>query len=159
MSEVDRRAGRYLPPGLPRPVPHREGLDREFWEGTRRHELRVQHCADCRGWQFGPEWICHRCHSADLCWERVEPRGRVFSWERCWHPVHEALAGFGPYLVVLVELPAADGVRLVGNLLGDPLQEVVIGAEVEAVFEDQPDGETLTQWRRTRANESIGDVG
>jgi hypothetical protein len=39
---------------------------------------------------------------------------------------------------------------MVGNLLGDREQEVVIGAEVEAVFEDH-DGEnpyTLVHWRR-----------
>jgi uncharacterized OB-fold protein len=37
---------------------------------------------------------------------------------------------------------------LVGNLLGDPEQEVHIGAEVEAVFEDHPEHEfTLIQWR------------
>jgi hypothetical protein len=42
---------------------------------------------------------------------------------------------------------------MIGNLLGDPRQEVVIGAPVEAVFEPH-DGATppftLVQWRRTR---------
>jgi uncharacterized OB-fold protein len=54
-----------------------------------------------------------------------------------------------PYIAVLVELPEAGNVRMVGNLLGDPEQKVVIGSEVEAVFEDH-DGEepyTLVQWR------------
>jgi hypothetical protein len=39
---------------------------------------------------------------------------------------------------------------MVGNLLGDPTQEVRIGAEVEAVFEHHPDAEppfTLVQWK------------
>jgi hypothetical protein len=36
---------------------------------------------------------------------------------------------------------------MVGNLLGDPMQDVVIGGEVQAVFEDHPDKEaTLVQW-------------
>jgi len=51
--------------------------------------------------------------------------------------------------VVLVELPHADDVRLVGNLLGDPTQDVVIGSEVSAVFEHHVDAEpafTLLQW-------------
>ena len=51
----------YLPAGLPRPVPEPDGLDRPYWEGTRAGELRVQRCRACRGWQWGPEWICHRC--------------------------------------------------------------------------------------------------
>jgi uncharacterized OB-fold protein len=42
-------------------------------------------------------------------------------------------------------------VRMVGNLLGDPKQEVRIGAEVEAVYEDHPDHKfTLIQWQTVR---------
>jgi uncharacterized OB-fold protein len=126
----------YLPEGLPRPVPQPDGLDAPFWEGTRAHELRVQRCRQCRAWQWGPEWICHACLGDDVGWERVSGRGLVYSWERVWHPVHPSLRELGPYLVVLVELPEANGVRMVGNLLGDPLQDVPIGAPVEAVFED-----------------------
>ena len=138
----------YLPAGLPVPAPAVDGLDRAFWEAAARRELLVQRCGDCQGYQFGPEWICHRCRSFNLGWERVSGRGRVYSWERVWHPVHPALKDACPYLVVLVELPDADNVRMVGNLLGDPLQEVAIGSDVEAVFEDQPDaGVTLVQWR------------
>ncbi len=51
---------------------------------------------------------------------------------------------------MLVEFPEADGVRLVGNLLGDPLQAVDIGSAVEAVFEHHEDVDepfTLLQWR------------
>jgi uncharacterized OB-fold protein len=63
-----------------------------------------------------------------------------------WHPVHPALKEACPYLIVLVELPDADHVRMVGNLLGDPRQEMRIGTEVEAVFEDREHA-TLVQWR------------
>jgi len=48
--------------------------------------------------------------------------------------------------------PEAGAVRMVGNLLGDPAQEVPIGAAVEAVFEPHDDATppfTLVQWRRT----------
>jgi uncharacterized OB-fold protein len=80
----------------------------------------------------------------------VAPRARIFSWERAWHPVHACLNGHGPYRVVVVELRDAPGVRMLGNLLGDPMAEVVIGAEVEGVFEHHPQASppfTLLQWR------------
>ncbi len=41
-------------------------------------------------------------------------------------------------------------IRMLGNLLGDPHQDVTIGAPVEAVFEphdDAPSPYTLVQWR------------
>jgi uncharacterized OB-fold protein len=64
--------------------------------------------------------------------------------------VHPALKEHGPYIVVLVELPQAGRIRMVGNLLGDPLQPVTIGAPVEAVFEPHDDAAspfTLVQWK------------
>ena len=73
------------------------------------------------------------------------------SWERAWHPVHPALKGHPPYVVVLVELPEAGGVRMLGNLLGDPHQAVRIGDPVDAVFEPHDDTRTpytLVHWRR-----------
>lgn len=145
----------YLAPGLPAAMAARDGLDAPYWEGTRAHELRVQRCQACGAFQWGPEWICHRCLSFDIGWATITGSGRIYSWERVWHPVHPALKEQGPYLVVLVELDDADGVRMIGNLLGDPAAPVEIGAAVEAVFEDH-DGDrqpyTLVQWQRVESN-------
>lgn len=137
----------YLPAGLPAPTSAPDGLSQPYWDGTRQGKLCIQKCLGCHAWQWGPEWICHRCHSFDLGWQEIEGKGRIYSYERPHHPVHPVLKGHGPYIVVLVELPAY-GVRMVGNLLGDPAQHVPIGASVEAVFEPH-DGFTLVQWRLT----------
>lgn len=136
----------YLPEGLPVPSSAPDGLSQPYWDGTKQRKLMVQKCRGCGAWQWGPEWICHRCHSFDLGWEEIDGRGRIYSYERPHHPVHPALNGHGPYIVVLVELPQYGNIRMVGNLLGDPRQEVKIGAPVEAVFEPHPEF-TLVQWR------------
>ena len=52
---------------------------------------------------------------------------------------------------MLVELPNHENVRMVGNLVGDPMQTVEIGAEVRPVFEDhegsdEVDPFTLVHW-------------
>ncbi len=141
-------SGPYLPPGLPIPRPTPDGMDRGFWEAAARHELAVQRCGKCHTLQFAPEFLCHQCYSLEMTWHRLSGRGRIYSWERIWNPAHPALKDACPYLVVLVELSDGDGVRMVGNLIGDPMQQVRIGAEVEAVFEDHPDQKfTLIQWR------------
>lgn len=142
----------YLHAGLPGPVAAPDGLDAPYWQGLRDEQLLLQRCAACNRFQWGPEWICHRCLSFDVGYAAVEPRGLIYSYERVWHPVHPALANQGPYVIVLVELPAADGVRLVGNLLGDPRQSVEIGADVRGVFEHHDAAGatfTLLQWERS----------
>lgn len=139
----------YLLPGLPAPVPSGDGLDSPFWEGLANNQLLLQRCRACRTWLWGPEFICHHCHSDDLTFEETTLEGIIYSHERVWHPVHPALKDQGPYIVVLVELPQAGNVRIVGNLLGDPRQPISIGARVRGVFEHHVDATpafTLLQW-------------
>jgi uncharacterized protein len=142
----------YLPPGLPIPVPERNGLSAPYWHGLRENVVKVQRNPKTGVYQWPAQWINHDDQTFDVEWVEVAPKGVIYSWTRVWHPVHPALREHGPYIVVVVELPHAGKVRLLGNLLGDPRQEVVIGAEVEAVFEHHNDAEppfTLLQWRVT----------
>lgn len=139
----------YLPSGLPAPNTA-DPLMAPYWEATRRQVLAIQSCQGCGAWQWGPEWICHRCHSFDLVWKEVAGEGLIYSYQRIWHPVHRALNGHGPYLAVLVELPRAGNVRMIGNLLGDPREDVKMGARVSAVFEPHDEASspfTLVHWR------------
>jgi uncharacterized OB-fold protein len=142
----------YLPAGLPAPADD-DGVAAPYWAGLRDGVLRVQRCAACGTWQFGAE------NGSVPPLPRLGPglgrgaaAGRIYSWERVWHPVHPALKDHGPYLAVVVDLPQAGGLRMVGNLLGDPLQPVLIGADVVGVFEPHAGGDGqapygLLQWR------------
>lgn len=140
----------YLPPGLPTPIAEPRALYGPYWEGVRNETLKVQRNPATGLHQWPPQWIAYDTRTFDLEWVEVAPKGLIYSWTRVWHPVHPALQEAGPYIIVVVELPHASGVRMLGNLLGDPRQEVVIGAEVEAVFEHHDDAAppfTLVQWR------------
>ena len=140
----------YLNPGLAMPAPSHDGLDAPYWAAARKERLLMQQCEDCGKYQWGPEWICHHCLSENGTFAQISQMGRIYSYERVWHPVHPALKEQGPYLIVLVEFPEYDDARMVGNLLGDPQQEVTIGSAVDAVFEHHNDVDepfTLVQWR------------
>ncbi len=137
----------YLNPGLAQPAA--TPLDEPYWSGLRENILRAQRCTGCGKWQWGPEWICHRCLSDAVEFEELPAIGNIYSYERVWHPVHPALAEQGPYIVVLVELPHADNIRMIGNLVGDPHRQVTIGGQVTGVFEHHEDVDqpfTLLQW-------------
>lgn len=141
----------YLPPVLGAPQPLENGLDLPFHRGLREHRVVLQRCVSCRAWQWPPEVLCHRCRAFDLAWEEPDSvAGQVYAWTRVWHAAREGLEQSVPYLVVVTELGAADGVRLVGNLVGDPRQDVRAGMRVEPVFEDHDDlasPYTLLHWR------------
>lgn len=136
-----------LPEGVYPVATNPGALDAPFWEATRREELRIQRCTDCGRFQWGPEHICHHCHSFALEFARVEPTGRIFSWERVWHPAKPELSDHVPFVIVLVELDGTPGIHLIGNLAGDQEATVEIGTPVRARFEHHDDY-TLVQWER-----------
>jgi uncharacterized OB-fold protein len=144
--------GAFALPERLAPVPERSGLDESYWSAANERRLMVQRCTRCRAWQWGPEWLCRRCRSFDIGWEEVprehdDYRGIIYSWERSWHPTDRPLVDAVPYVAIVVELPAAGDIRMVGNLLGDQLAEVTVGTPVRAAFE-RHEGYSLVQWER-----------
>jgi uncharacterized protein len=143
----------YLPEGLPVPVPAEDLVDAQFWDGLREEHLFVQECSSCGNRQF-PEWICHECHSFELGWVAIAPRGTLFSWARVWRGAHPVVEESIPYLIALVQLSEAPKVRLVGNLLGPSEQPVRLDVAVHGVFEHHATY-SLLQWR---LEESVSDL-
>jgi uncharacterized OB-fold protein len=146
----DAVASTYLPAVLGVPVPLESGIDRPFHDALAAHRLTLQRCGGCGGWQWPAEVLCYRCRSFDMRWADVTPEGSLFTWTRVWHPAREGLEDAVPYVTAVVEIPAAEGIRLVGNLLGEPLRTPVIGEPLYGVFEDHPaeaGGHTLLHWR------------
>jgi uncharacterized OB-fold protein len=130
-------------PAKPLPVP--DAVTAGYWTAAAEGALAIQHCASCAAFTFPPLTHCPRCLGS-LQWRRVSGRGTVHSYCRMW----EALVpGFTPpYVVVVVELDDAEGVRITGNLVGaaDGDGDAYVGQRVEVVFERR-DGVTLPQFR------------
>ncbi|HEV8625040.1 MAG TPA: OB-fold domain-containing protein [Acidimicrobiia bacterium] len=107
------------------------GADDPFWEALEAGEFRLPRCRGCGRWTWPAHWRCGECGSWEFRWTAVEPVGTVYSWTRTWYPFDRTRerAGDIPYVVVLVEVDATDGARILGVLTGDeaPLK---IGARV-----------------------------
>ncbi|MBI2913115.1 MAG: OB-fold domain-containing protein [Chloroflexi bacterium] len=135
----------YLPDGLP--LPDTNEIDtKDWWAACQRKELVVQQCTDCGTFRHPPMPICHNCHSFAFRWTPVSGRGVVHSFIVPHHPVHPALKGAKPYNVVVVELPDAQ-VRMVGNVIDTPNDQVRIGMDVQVAWEAR-EGVILPQWKK-----------
>ena len=114
--------------------------------------LTLQRCDACGVVQHPPEEVCHACGGMVFSSRLVRPTGTVHSYTVVHHSVHPALDGFVPYTVVLVALDDEPDVRVVGNLLDVPIDEVAIGMPVVATWEElaSEDGTVvlLPQWQR-----------
>ena len=72
-------------------------------------------------------------------WDDVDPVGTVYSWTRTWQPFTPEATGHLPYIVVLVELPAAGGRRVMGVLAHADGRTIRIGERVRGKIEQPPD--------------------
>ena len=111
-------------------------------------EVRVQRCAPCGHWIWAPQPLCPRCHSFDLTWPAVDPAGTIYSWTRTWQPFTPELSGHLPFVVVLAELAAAGGRRLLGVLRDGDGADVRVGQAVRCSIDPapSPDAWPVLRW-------------
>lgn len=136
------------PPWIDLTGPSPDGLDAPHWDGLRAGKLVLQQCSDCSTWIWSPRPICPQCHSFAVSWHDVDPVGTVYSWTRTWQPFSPQSTGHLPYVVVLVELPAAGRRRVVGVLADADGVTPRIGATVRGQIEQPPDAKhwPLIRW-------------
>ncbi|SMD09691.1 bifunctional MaoC family dehydratase N-terminal/OB-fold nucleic acid binding domain-containing protein [Kibdelosporangium aridum] len=114
-----------------------------FWEGTSKRELRIQRCPDCQQLRHPPGPFCPRCGSGTPEYVLASGRGSVFSYVVHHHPPVPGKRL--PIVIALVELE--EGVRMLGELLDVPADEVRIGQQV-VVGWSRVDGDlTIPVWR------------
>jgi uncharacterized OB-fold protein len=131
--------------GYDKPRPVLGDLNRPFWEALTEHRLQVQRCEQCGALRFPIGPVCPRCLSDRHGWEQLSGRGTVLSWvvfRRAYDPAFEADV---PYNVALVEL--VEGVRMFSNLVEIGFDQIEVGIEVEAVFDDVAPDLTLPRFR------------
>jgi uncharacterized protein len=129
-----------LPP-LPQPGPD----NREFWEGCRRHELRIQRCAACARHRFTPKPSCPHCGSLEFEWITCSGKGRVYTWTVIHGPTLPAFAKLTPYAAGLIELD--EHVFMTGQIRGVDPQAVTMGMRVQVEFDDVTADVSLPHWR------------
>jgi uncharacterized OB-fold protein len=132
-----------------KPLPIISDFNRPYWEGARRHELRIQRCNACRKVWAPNAPVCPHCFSEDYSWEKTDGRGKIASWVVFHKVYHPGFARDVPYNVAFVEL--AEGPRIISNIVGVKNEELQIGMPVEVVFEDVNDTISLPKFRKAPA--------
>jgi uncharacterized protein len=121
-------------------VPQPSVEDREFWEGARRGELRIQHCTTCGKHQHYARMLCSHCGATTLEWVTASGHGTVYSYtvirQNGVPPFNERV----PFVVATVDLDEA-GARIIAAMPSVDPDAARVGMRVEATF--RPANETL----------------
>ena len=114
-----------------------------FWDGTAAGELRIQRCGGCGALRHPPGPMCPACGAARPGYVVAAGTGEVYSYVVQHHPPVPGKQM--PLVVALVAL--AEGVRMVGELLGVSPDRARIGLPVRVEFVRIDDTLTLPAWR------------
>ena len=137
----------------PKPVADRD--TQPFWDAVSDHRLVVPRCRACTTWIWQPRPLCPRCHAPDPEWVELDGDGRVVSWTALHPPVLSVWAEQVPFVVLLVELDAAPGVRMIGQLVDDAgalrktngdAEGIAIGSRLRLRWRRDEAGQTLPAW-------------
>lgn len=103
-----------------------------FWEGGEVGELRIHRCQQCRTWFHPPAPVCPECLATAVGPEVVTGRATVAAWtvnHQQWAPDMEV-----PFVLAMVELDDAPGVRLTTKVVDCAPDEIRTGLPVEVTF-------------------------
>lgn len=115
-----------------------------YWSATHEGRLAVSRCTNCEQRLWPPEEVCPNCLHLEFDWVEVEPRGVLWSYAVYHRALDPAFADDVPYAVGLIELES--GFKMYGIMRGD-LDELEVGAPVQAVFEPSDDEVTFVRWQ------------
>lgn len=134
-----------------KPLPGLDGLTGEFYNFCKAGELHFQRCSDCDTFRHIPREMCAECNSFGWEWVKSSGKGTIFSWvvvNRALHPAfYDPSPDAVPMAPIVVEMEE-EGVRLTGNMVDFPPDELEMGMAVEVVYEAVTDEVTLPRFRR-----------
>ncbi len=123
---------RFFPDSMPPPLA--DAITLPFWEAASEHRLVVQRCTACQHLRHPPAPVCPECRSADSDWRQLSGRGEVYTYTSVHRPI--AAGQELPFVVAVIALEDAGGLRMISNVVGVSPDEVEIGLPVELVWED-----------------------
>jgi uncharacterized OB-fold protein len=135
---IEIRAGEWT-----KPLPAPDVISAEYWSALSSGRLLVQHCPDCGHYQFYPRALCTSCGSEPV-FREVSGRGTVYTFTVIRQNGVPAFQSDVPYVVAMIQLE--EGVRLMGNVTGCPVEEVRVGMEVRPYAVPAEPGIGILQW-------------
>jgi len=132
---------------MSKPLPRVSEVNRAFYEGALKGELRLQQCEACRKWIYFPRVACPHCLEDRLGWVTASGRGSVYSFALVHRPQHPSFNGKIP--IVLAAVALAEGPVIISEITGVDPTQVFIGMPVEAVWEQRSEEVAVVHFRPT----------
>ena len=133
-----------------KPLPRVNDDNKEFWAGSKRHQLRFQKCQSCGHIRGRASLFCPICLGRESEWIVSKGKGRVYTYAVYHVAYHPGFEKELPYVVAIVELE--EGPRILTNIVGCQPDEVRCEMPVEVTWEDITEEISLPKFRPRRSS-------
>jgi len=117
-----------------------------FWQAAREHRMVAPRCRACGAFRMPPTPFCWKCRKQDVDWVELSGRGTVYTFNVTRQALLPFLRPAVPYVVAVVELEGAPGVRLISNVIDVDPSLVRIGMPVRVAWDDVDDDVTIPRF-------------
>lgn len=131
-----------------KPIPIKTQDNQRYWDAADRHELVLQQCEACQSYNHPPGPACAKCGSTELSWESQgsDITGTLYSYVVSYRPFLPGFQDDLPTIIAVVELNDPQEVKIIGNVLECPPEELEIGMPVKMIWQDITEDRALPQW-------------
>ncbi|QPQ35744.1 MULTISPECIES: Zn-ribbon domain-containing OB-fold protein [unclassified Lysinibacillus] len=131
-----------------KPIPLKTQDNQPYWDAADRHELVLQKCETCNSYNHPPGPACSKCGATELSWESQgsDITGTIYSYVVSYRPFLPGFQDDLPTIIVVVQLDKLNEVKIIGNVLACPPEEIKIGMPVKMTWQDITEDRALPQW-------------
>jgi uncharacterized OB-fold protein len=132
-----------------KPLPLQDADQQPYWDAANRHELALQKCTSCGEFVHPPGPGCPWCGEGEFTWVNLgnEISGSVYSFIVVHRAFLQSFVDDVPYVIALIDVDGAPGIRITGNVAGVEPDQVSIGMRVRMFWEDRALGYSIPQWQ------------
>jgi uncharacterized OB-fold protein len=130
------------------PQPLADNATVPFWKAAAEHRFVVETCSDCAQMRLPAAPVCSGCRSESSEWEQISGKGELYTYTIVHRPIAADMKV--PFIVAVVDLEGADGVRFITNLVETEVEELEIGMPLEVAWEDMGPKLTIPRFRKVR---------
>jgi uncharacterized protein len=129
------------------PLPQPSIETEPFWTAIQARRFVMPKCDACGTVSFPPTVACGNCAKTNFTWTEMSGRGKVYSFVVYHRVYHPAFKDKVPYVVAVVDLD--EGPRIISNIVGMPIDDVVCDMQVTVVYDDARDGYLIPKFTRS----------
>jgi uncharacterized protein len=117
-----------------------------FWDAAREHRLAFARCVKCGRYRYPAGPFCGTCVTQDIEWVTSAGKATLYTFTIVRHGVTPDLLGATPYVLAVVDIDDAPGVRMLTNVVGCDFDALQVGDALTIYWHDTEGGVTIPRF-------------